>query len=48
MGWDVGTGSGRLTPLPADGGQDLGAGRRVEVTRRVRTLRSLEQRQFIH
>ena len=48
MGWGVGIGSGRLTLLPADGEQDQGAGRRVKVTRRVQTLRSLEQGLCIH
>ena len=48
MSWGVGIESGRLTLLTADGGQDQGAGRRVEVTRWVWTLRSLEQALCIH
>ena len=39
----MGIGSGRLTLLAADCGQDQGAGRRVKVARKVGTLRSLEQ-----
>ena len=42
-GHGSGHGSGRLIWLIADCGQDQGAGKRVKVTRRVRTLRNLEQ-----
>lgn len=42
-GWGVGIGSGGLTLLAADCGQDQGAGRRVKEARKVGTLRSLEQ-----